>query len=274
MSRHFGFVYHDTNGPNHGPAWKIQSFLLNEICTVILDYHGKGNLRRSYWSMGWGKISNWECLFVHCEKGLFFSVYVDDIKLAGKKQNINPMWKVTKQRSWFWENQHLSLIMFNLGCTQRPCEISKDIVDNYRTMFESSISAGATENLPWSENLSISSWSYDLEHHAKKCGTILWVGKQDDLNNSTKVSTPCIDDHHFNEEELKSVGEFSKACSQIVLNYFHWRVLEDPIFSGQWINLHDQSLNGPKHVTNDYLFWSLTFITQANTNNIVMWERL
>ena len=30
----------------------------------------------------------WECLFVHREKGLFLSVYVD------KKQNINPMWKV------------------------------------------------------------------------------------------------------------------------------------------------------------------------------------
>ena len=24
------------------------------------------------------KVSNWECLFVHCEKGLFLSVYVDD----------------------------------------------------------------------------------------------------------------------------------------------------------------------------------------------------
>ena len=43
---------------------------------------------------GWEKIPNWECLFVHREKGLFLSVYVDDIKLAGKKQNINPMWKV------------------------------------------------------------------------------------------------------------------------------------------------------------------------------------
>ena len=36
-------------------------------------------------------------------------------------------------------------------------------------------------------------------------------------NNSTKVSTPCIDDHHFKEEETKSVGELSNACSQIVL---------------------------------------------------------
>ena len=34
---------------------------------------------------GWEKIPNWECLFVHREIGLFLSVYVDDIKLAGKK---------------------------------------------------------------------------------------------------------------------------------------------------------------------------------------------
>ena len=37
---------------------------------------------------GWEKVSNWECLFVHREKVLFLSVYVDDIKLAGKKQYI------------------------------------------------------------------------------------------------------------------------------------------------------------------------------------------
>ena len=46
----FGFVNHDTNGPNHGPVWKTQSFLLKEICMVILkqDCYGKGNLRKSY----------------------------------------------------------------------------------------------------------------------------------------------------------------------------------------------------------------------------------
>ena len=50
---------------------------------------------------GWEKIPNWECLFVHREKGLFLSVYVDDIKLAGKKHNIDPMWESTQQRSRF-----------------------------------------------------------------------------------------------------------------------------------------------------------------------------
>ena len=109
---------------------------------------------------GWEKVSNWECLFVHREKGLFLSVYVDDIKLAGKKQNNNPMWKVlNKEVDWREPTSFLDHVY--LGCTQRPCEISKDIVDNYRTMFESRISAGATEKLPCSENLSISSWSYE-----------------------------------------------------------------------------------------------------------------
>ena len=45
-----GFVYHDTIGLNHGPVWKIQSFLLSEICTVILwqDCYGRGNSRMLY----------------------------------------------------------------------------------------------------------------------------------------------------------------------------------------------------------------------------------
>ena len=36
-----------------------------------------------------------------------------------------------------------------LGCTQRQCEISKNTMDNYRTMFESRISAGRVEKLPF-----------------------------------------------------------------------------------------------------------------------------
>ena len=104
---------------------------------------------------GWEKVSNWECLFVNREKGLFLSVYVDDIKLAGKKQNINPRWRVQNKEVDLGQ-QTSFLDHVYLGCTQRQCVISKDIVDNYRTMFESRISTGATEKLPCSENIRIS----------------------------------------------------------------------------------------------------------------------
>ena len=114
------------------------------------------------------KIPNWECLFVHCEKGLVLSVYVADIKWAGKKQNLDPMWKVLNKEVDLGEPTSF-LDHVYLGCTQRQCQISKDIVDNYRTMFESRISAGGAEKLPFTQHLRISSWSYDMEGHAKKC---------------------------------------------------------------------------------------------------------
>ena len=59
---------------------KCRRVICKQIAKILLK-HGRE------------KIPNWECLFVHRGKGLFLSVYVDDIKLTGKKQNIDPMWK-------------------------------------------------------------------------------------------------------------------------------------------------------------------------------------
>ena len=120
-------------------------------------------------------------------------MYVDDIKLAGKKQNLDPMWKLLNKEVDLGEPTSF-LDHVYLGCTQRKCEISKDIVDNYRTMFESRNSAGGLEKLPFPQNLRISSWSYDMAGHAKKC-----VERYCELANKTtqqlyKVSTPCIDE--------------------------------------------------------------------------------
>ena len=201
---------------------------MHEFCTVILYGHP---LARLLWEKQfekillkyvWEKVSNWECLFVHREKGLFLSVYADDIQLAGNKQNIDPMWEVLNKEVDLGEPTSF-LDHVYLGCTQRQRETSKDIVDNYSAMFESRISARATEKFPCSENLRISSWSYDMAGHAKKC-----VERYCELANKTtqqlyKVSTPCIDDHHFKEEELKSFGELSKVCSQMLILGTDWK---------------------------------------------------
>ena len=77
------------------------------------------------------------------------------------------MWKVLNKEVDLGEPPSFHDHVY-LGCTQRQCEISKDI-DNYRAMFESRISTGGTETQPYSENLRISSWSYDMEGHVKKC---------------------------------------------------------------------------------------------------------
>ena len=43
--------------------------------------------------LGWEKVPNWECLFVHRKQGLFLSAHVDDSKMAGKKQKMAPTLK-------------------------------------------------------------------------------------------------------------------------------------------------------------------------------------
>ena len=78
----------------------------------------------------WDKVSNCECFFVHREKGYSYL-----------KQNIDPMWKVLNKEVDLGEPTSF-LDHVYLGCAQRQCEINKDIVDNYRTMCESRITAG------------------------------------------------------------------------------------------------------------------------------------
>ena len=109
-------------------------------------------------------------------------MYVDDIKLVGKKQNLDPMWKLLNKEVDLGEPTSF-LDHVYLGCTPRQCEISKDIVDNYRTMFESRISAGRVEKLPFPQNLRISSWSCDMAGHAKKC-----VERYGELANKTTTT--------------------------------------------------------------------------------------
>ena len=84
------------------PKWP-KSWSSMEDPVVLLERNLYGHLLAGlFWERqfekillkhGWEKIPNWECLFVHREKGIFLSVYADDIKFAGKKQNLDPMWK-------------------------------------------------------------------------------------------------------------------------------------------------------------------------------------
>ena len=61
-------------------------------------------------------------------------------KLAGKIENLDPMWKLLNKEVDLGELTSF-LDHVYLECTQRQCEISKDFIDNFRATFESRISA-------------------------------------------------------------------------------------------------------------------------------------
>ena len=143
--------------------------------------------------------------------------YVDDIKLAGKKQNLDPMWQVLNKEVDFGRTN-----IFPGSCVLRLHSKTMPNKQRYCGQLQKPCSnrefqRGEQKKFPFPQNLGISSWSYDMVGHAKKC-----VERHGELANKTtqqlhKVSAPCIDDHHFKEEEMKSVGELSRTCSQIVL---------------------------------------------------------
>ena len=128
---------------------------------------------------GWEKIPNWECLFVHREKGLFLSVYVDDIKLTGKKQILDPMWKLLNKEVDLGEPTSF-LGSWKLGL-------------HSKTMWNKQKYCGQLQTHVWIANfcggsreitiLSKYSYFFMVVWHGgsckEVCGTILWVGKQD-----------------------------------------------------------------------------------------------
>ena len=102
---------------------QLQTHLSNEICTVtrLPASCGKGNLAYRFVNG----------LFVHRKQGLFLSVYVDDIKIDGKKQNMAPTWMTLMKLVDLGEPTSFLDHMY-LGCTKRECKVNESIIDQCR----------------------------------------------------------------------------------------------------------------------------------------------
>ena len=60
-------------------------------------------------------------------------------------------------------------------------------------------------------------WCYDMEGHAQKCVERYCELASKKTEQLYKVPSPCLDEHRFKKEDLESVGELSKVCSQDAL---------------------------------------------------------
>ena len=119
-------------------------------------------------------------------------------------------------------------------------------------MFESRISAGATEKLPGWEKTSRAHCSVVLRHggtRSKKMRwAVLWIGKQESGAALQKVSNPCVDDHQFKQEELESVVDFVRSFAhKLSWNAKTWHELEDLTSYGRSINLQDHTNDFRQH---------------------------
>ena len=98
-----------------------------------------------------------------------------------------------------------------LGCTQRDCKSNETIIEKYTKMFESRISAGATEKfLEWKKLHAkqlhgLVTWKDTLKNVWKGTGNL----QTRKVEHQHKVSSPCWDDHQFKQEELENYLKYA-----------------------------------------------------------------
>ena len=262
----YGYVFPDTSGPNRGQTQKIQWFLLNEI----LYGHP---LAGPVWERQFEKVVNGTWMGKSAELGMSF-LFIENkdcsnrctwiiSKITGKKQNMAPMWKKLMKIVDLDEPTSF-LDHVYLGCTQRECKPNEIIIEEYRKMLESRISAGATENLPgWVKpHAKTVAWSYEMEGHARKC-----IERYFELTNKkTAVRQSLL--------SLLGWSAFQERGTWIC-----WRTVKNMLTNCPEMLVHgngrsDMLTFSKKLAWSDRRVarWSHTFTTQVTTDNIVMCE--
>ena len=147
---------------------------------------------------------------------LFLSVCVDDVKMAGKKQKISPMWKKL-MKNVDLDEPTSCLDHVNLGCTQREWGMKSLLRKIHRCLnrvflLEQLKNYRGGQSLAKNPWLGPTTWKDMLEQALSD--TVNWQTRT--WSSFTKFQYFCLDDHQFKQEELESAGELSHDCSQFV----------------------------------------------------------
>ena len=169
------------HGRSRGTSWTI--FVRSSIGWTIV---GK-RFRRSFIITRMGEnVPNWECMFVHRKQRVILVEYMwMTIKMAGKEADYD-----THAKNRWWNIVDIDeptsfLDHVYLGCTQRECKPNETIIEQYKKMFESRISARSNTKIARmvkKKKTSRANRSVVLRH-GRTCSklrwAILWTGKRE-----------------------------------------------------------------------------------------------
>ena len=229
--------------PPLGQTLKIQWFLLNEMCTHLLDSYGRDSLTKFCWNLERKKYRMVKvCVFIEN----------NDYSCLCMKQNPDPMWtKLMKNvdLTELWKSLYSSKTIFILtGHWWKTLMLTNQ--QNFLTMYiwdVLNVNANRMKSM-LSNTKKCLNHVFPLDQLKFPVGKnltqkrlrrpttwkdMLCVERYCELANKKrqqlyKVSSPSLDDHHFKEEDLKSVGDLSKVCSQIVLKCLYLARIGSP----------------------------------------------
>ena len=177
--------------------------------------------------LGREKVPNWECLSVQRKQGLFLSVYVDDLKK--KRLERSRIWLACERNWWKTLICEKPASFFDhvcLGSTQRECKPNVNhLLRNTQKMFESRISAGATEKmLGWKK---LTQKHVDGKNDTHKQwhwkDTVNWRTRK--LSNCTKFQAPAwmtINSRKRNLNLWRIVRSVLTYCVEMLVPGTNW----------------------------------------------------
>ena len=224
----------------------------------------------AFLDLGKEKIQTWEWMYVRSSKTRIVSV---STKMAGKNQNMTPMWKKLMNNVDIDEPTSFLDHVF-LRCTQLECNPNERIIEQHKKVFGSRISVEQQKNYRARKN---------LEHKPKR-GPTTWKDMvrnalNDTVNWKTIKLSNCTQFHVLvwmiinssrrNSNQLEKCEKFARKLSW---NTCTWHELDDLPSCGRSTSLRDESQNGFRHGKDVWQSWIRKIITQTTSYNIVMSE--
>ena len=116
--------------PKHRRPKNWDPSITDPVCRLRLNLYGhplaglywEKHCQKAIFAAGFVKVQGHECLYVHREKQLFLSVYVDDFKMAGKTSNLSTMWETLGKKIFLDPPVPLQSNVY-LGSSQTPVEV-------------------------------------------------------------------------------------------------------------------------------------------------------
>ena len=207
---------------------------------------------------GWEKVSNCECLIRTLWKRVIQICVCGWHKIGWKETKHWSDVESTQQRRWFGRAN-----IFPRSCFRGMYSTT---MWNKQRIFLTSTEPCLNQEFPRVELKNYHARKIYVYLHGRTKWRVMprnvwndfvsWQTRR--LNNCTKYQLHALMTIISKKKNRNSWENCQKDALKLFWNAYTWHVLDNPIFYGQWTNLHDQSQNGPKLVTNGDVVWSLT----------------
>ena len=165
-------------------------------------------------------LQGWECLFVHRKLRLILSVYVDDFKLVGRRENLATGWDLMRKSGLVLDPP--TPLGDYLGCGQSPTVFSPESaqtrLEAVKPLLEETIAEVKASSGPAQ---SVRAIRYNMYGFFQQCVDLYCELAKVSRNSLRAVATPSLDDHQLKLEDFEVEGNLQKEAARVIMKMLY-----------------------------------------------------